>query len=82
MTEVPLRQDAWPWRRLTHERSLRMGTRLRSSLAPLALIACACAASASGIGQAPAPARQLSVTTDVVYGQNEDGLFTIAAGHC
>ena len=51
-----------------------MGTRLRSSVVLLALIACACSASASGIDRSPAPARQPSVTTDVVYGQKEDGL--------
>ena len=50
-----------------------MGTRLRSSVVLLALVACACSASAPGIGDAPAPARQPSVTTDVVYG-HKDGL--------
>jgi acetyl esterase/lipase len=49
------------------------GTRLRSSVVLLALVACACSATARGIGTAPAPAPQPSVTTDVVYG-HRDGL--------
>ena len=49
------------------------GTRLRSSVALLALVACACSATTRGIGTVPAPARQPSVTTDVVYG-HKDGL--------
>ena len=49
------------------------GTRLRSPVVLLALVACACSASAPGIGTAQAPARQPSVTTDVVYG-HKDGL--------
>jgi acetyl esterase/lipase len=49
------------------------GTRLRSSVVLLALIACACLATARGIATVPAPARQPSVTTDVVYG-HKDGL--------
>jgi len=49
------------------------GTRLRSSVVLLALVACACSATARGIGAVPAPARQPSVTTDVVYG-HKDGL--------
>ena len=49
------------------------GTRLRSSVVLLALLACACSATARGIGAVPAPARQPSVTTDVVYG-HKDGL--------
>ena len=47
--------------------------RLRSSVALLALVACAYSASAAQV-DAQAPARQPSVTTDVVYGQKEDGL--------
>jgi hypothetical protein len=49
------------------------GTRLRSSVMLLALVACACSATARGIGAAPALARQPSVTTDVVDG-HKDGL--------
>ena len=49
------------------------GTRLRSPVVLLALVACACSASARGIDTVPAPARQPSVTTDVVYG-HKDGL--------
>src|SRR5688572_18324052 len=49
------------------------GTRLRSSVVLLALVACACSATARGVGAAPAPARQPPVTTDVVYG-HKDGL--------
>jgi hypothetical protein len=49
------------------------GTRLRSPVVLLALVACACSAMARGIGSVPAPARQPSVTTDVVYG-HKDGL--------
>jgi acetyl esterase/lipase len=49
------------------------GTRSRSSVVLLALLACACSATARGIGTVPAPARQPSVTTDVVYG-HKDGL--------
>ncbi len=49
------------------------GTRLRSSVVLLALVACACSATARRIGAVPAPARQPSVTTDVVYG-HKDGL--------
>ena len=49
------------------------GTRLRSSVVLLALVAGACSATARGIGAAPTPARQPSVTTDVVYG-HKDGL--------
>jgi acetyl esterase/lipase len=49
------------------------GTRLRSSVALLALVACACSASKPRIADVPAPARQPSVTTDVVYG-HKDGL--------
>ena len=50
-----------------------MGTRVRSSIVLLAFVVCVCSASARVIG-AQAPARQPSVTTDVVYGQKEDGL--------
>jgi acetyl esterase/lipase len=49
------------------------GTRLRSSIVLLALVACACSGTARGIGGVPAPARQPSVTTDVVSG-HKDGL--------
>ena len=49
------------------------GTRLRSSVLLLALVACACSTTAREIGDAPAPARQPSVTTDVVY-EHKDGL--------
>jgi acetyl esterase/lipase len=49
------------------------GTRLRSPVVLLALVACACSATTRGIGTVPAPARQPSVTTDVVYG-HKDGL--------
>jgi len=49
------------------------GTRLRSPVVLLALLACICSASAPVIGDAQAPARQPSVTTDVVYG-HKDGL--------
>ena len=49
------------------------GTRLRSPVVLLALVACVCAASAPVIGDAQAPAREPSVTTDVVYG-HKDGL--------
>ncbi len=56
------------------------GTRLRSSVVLLALVACVCSASALDvrgfgrvIGDAQAPARQPLVTTDVVYG-HKDGL--------
>jgi acetyl esterase/lipase len=49
------------------------GTRLRSSVVLLALVACACSATARGIGTVPAPVRQPSLTTDVVYG-HKDGL--------
>jgi hypothetical protein len=49
------------------------GTRLRSPVVLLALVACVCSASAPVIGAAQAPARQPSVTTDVVYG-HKDGL--------
>ena len=49
------------------------GTRLRSPVVLLALVACVCAASAPVIGDAQAPAREPSVTTDVVYGY-KDGL--------
>jgi acetyl esterase/lipase len=49
------------------------GTRLRSPVVLLALVACVCSASAPVIGDAQAPARQLSVTRDVVYG-HKDGL--------
>jgi acetyl esterase/lipase len=49
------------------------GTRSRSSVVLLALVACACSATARGIGTVPAPARQPPVTTDVVYG-HKDGL--------
>src|SRR5580765_8992509 len=45
-----------------------MGTRLRASVALLALVACACSALVPRIGDVPAPARQPSVTTDLVYG--------------
>src|SRR5262245_44685184 len=58
---------------LTHDRSIRMGTRLRSSVVLLALVACACSVSAQVIADALALARQPSVTTDVVYG-HKDGL--------
>jgi acetyl esterase/lipase len=50
-----------------------MGTRLRSSVVLLALIACACSAATLRIADVPAPTRQPSVTTDVVYG-HKDGL--------
>ena len=49
------------------------GTRLRSPVVLLALVACACSATGRGIAAVPAPARQPSVTTDVVYG-HKDGL--------
>ena len=49
------------------------GTRLRSPVVLLTLVACACSATARGIATVPAPARQPSVTTDVVYG-HKDGL--------
>jgi acetyl esterase/lipase len=49
------------------------GTRLRSSVVLLALVACASSATARGIGAVPAPAPQPSVTRDVVYG-HKDGL--------
>jgi hypothetical protein len=49
------------------------GTRLRSSVALLALVACAYSASTAQVDNAQAPARQPSVTTDVVYG-HKDGL--------
>jgi acetyl esterase/lipase len=49
------------------------GTRLRSPVVLLALVACACSATARGTGAVPAPAPQPSVTTDVVYG-HKDGL--------
>ena len=49
------------------------GTRLRSSVVLLALVACACSVSAPVIGDAQPPARQPAVTTDVVYG-HKDGL--------
>jgi len=49
------------------------GTRMRSPVVLLALVACACSATARGIGAVPAPTRQASVTTDVVYG-HKDGL--------
>jgi hypothetical protein len=49
------------------------GTRLRSPVVLLALVAGACSAATHGIGTVPAPARQPSVTTDVVYG-HKDGL--------
>jgi hypothetical protein len=48
-------------------------TRLRSSVALLALAACACSASAAGIADLPALPRQPSVTRDVVYG-HKDGM--------
>jgi hypothetical protein len=57
------------------------GTRLRSSVVLLALVAGACSATACGIGAAPAPARQPSVTTDVVYG-HKDGLALTFDVHC
>lgn len=50
------------------------GNRLRSPVVLLALVACACSASAAQVEDAQAPARQPSVTTDVVYGDKEDGL--------
>ena len=50
-----------------------MGTRVRSSIVLLAFVVCVCSASARVIG-AQAPGRQPSVTTDVMYGQKEDGL--------
>ena len=53
--------------------SIRMRTRLRSSVALLGLIACACSGTARGTGADPTPAGQPSVTTDVVYG-HKDGL--------
>ena len=56
------------------------GTRLRSSVVLLALVACACSASAQRIGDVPAPARQPAVTTDVVYG-HKDGL-ALTSGDC
>jgi acetyl esterase/lipase len=49
------------------------GTRLRSPVVRLALVACVWSVSAPVIGDAQAPARQPSVTTDVVYG-HKDGL--------
>ena len=61
------------WRRLTHERSISMGTRLRSSVALLALVACACSASAPGIG---CPGTRASALGDDGCGvrANKDGL--------
>jgi hypothetical protein len=50
-----------------------MGTRFRSSVVLLALVACACSAATPRIDDVPAPTRQPSVTTDVVYG-HKDGL--------
>ena len=73
MTRVPPRQEARSLCQLTHDRSIRIGTRFRWSVALLALVACACSASVPRIGDAPARARQPSVTTDVVYG-HKDGL--------
>jgi hypothetical protein len=49
------------------------GTRLRSPIVLLALVACAGSATARGIPTVPAPARQPSVTKAVVYGHT-DGL--------
>ena len=49
------------------------GTRLRSPVVLLALVAWVCSATARGIATVPAPARQPSVTKDVVYG-HKDGL--------
>ena len=49
------------------------GTRLRSPVVPLALVACACSATIRRIATVPALAGQPSVTTDVVYG-HKDGL--------
>jgi acetyl esterase/lipase len=49
------------------------GTRSRSPVALLALVACVSAACTPVVGAAQAPARQPSVTTDVVYG-HKDGL--------
>jgi hypothetical protein len=49
------------------------GTRWRSSVVRLALVACVWSASAPVIGEAQTPARPPSVTTDVVYG-HKDGL--------
>jgi len=49
------------------------GTRLRSPVVLLALVACVCSASAPVVGDAQTPARPPSVTTDVVYG-HKDGL--------
>src|SRR5688572_4739425 len=54
-----------------------MGTRLRSSVLPLALVACACSATTRGIGTVPVPARQPPVQTNVVYGYKDDGLALI-----
>jgi hypothetical protein len=49
------------------------GTRLRSPVVLVTLVACACSASPAQVDDAQAPARQPSVTTDVVYG-HKDGL--------
>ena len=49
------------------------GTRLRSPVVLLALVACVCSVSAPVIGDAQATARQPPVTMDVVYG-HKDGL--------
>jgi acetyl esterase/lipase len=55
------------------KRRIGNGTRVRSSIVLLALVACAYSASAAQVDDAQAPARQPSVTTDVVYG-HKDGL--------
>ena len=49
------------------------GTRVRSAVVLLALVACAGSGAAPGTGTVPAPAGQPSATTDVVYG-HKDGL--------
>ena len=52
------------------------GTRLRSSVVLLSLVACASSATARGIGAVPAPAPQPSVTGDVVYGHKDSLALT------
>ena len=49
-----------------------MGTRVRSLVVRLAVVVCVC--SAARVLGAQAPARQPTVTTDVVYGNKDDGL--------
>src|SRR5688572_28037318 len=72
MTAVPRRHDAWFSCRLTHDRRIRMGTRVRSSVVRLAVVVCVC--SAARVLCAQSPSRQPPVTTDVVYANKDDGL--------